>query len=47
MERLDASKQSDRLFLTMMLTAIHGKKEVEQPPTESQIRDYIEHSEPI
>jgi hypothetical protein len=46
MERLDASKQSDR-FLTLMLTAIHGKKEGEQQPTESQIRDYIEHSEPI
>ena len=39
-------KQSDRLFMTLMITLMNPKK-AEDPPTVSQIAQYIENSEPI
>ena len=44
--RIESAKQSDRLFMTMMITLTNPRK-AEDPPRVAEIQDYIENSEPI
>ena len=44
--RIESAKQSDRLFMTMMITLMNPRK-AEDPPSLAEIQDYIENSEPI
>ena len=44
--RIESAKQSDCLFMTMMITLINPRK-AENPPNAAEIKDYIENSEPI
>ena len=42
--RIESAKQSDRQFMTMMITLM---KNAEDSPTAAEIQDNIEDSEPI
>ena len=44
--RIESAKQSDRLFMTIMITLMNPRK-AEDPPTLAKIQDYIENLEPI
>ena len=49
--RIESSKQSDRMFMTMLFNSMNmannrGRVE-EKRPTDEEIADYIENSEPV
>ena len=44
--RIESAKQSDRLFMTMMITLMNPRKG-EDLPSAAEVKDYIENSEPI
>ena len=43
---IESVNQSDRLFMTVMITLMNPRK-AEYPPSLAEIQDYIENSEPI
>ena len=44
--RIESAKQSDHLFMTMMITSMNPRM-AEYPPTAAEMKDFIENSEPI
>jgi len=44
--RIESAKQSNRLFMTIVITLMNPRK-AEDPPSLAEIQDYIENLEPI